>query len=334
MLEQHLKAAWEALDAGDVAGARQRVDLAIALDAKSAETQLAAGAIAAQEGDFDAAGEAFGRAMKAAPDWFEPAFLYAELLAGSDDLEGARRAIEQALDRAEEEEEYLDALLLKAEVLLALDQPDEAAVALAELPPVDLPLADHHVRAGGCFLELEDLEAAARHFEAATRLEPDHADAWHGRGLCAEAEGDDDHQRSHFLTVRELDLRAEPPPWHLAAARLDACAEAALAELPERARALLANVPIVIEDYPSEALVRDGLDPRLLGLFTGPSHGDQSNVLGPSPVLQQIFLFQRNIERHARTPEEVEAEIRVTLLHEAGHFFGMDEEDLEAAGLD
>ena len=47
-----------------------------------------------------------------------------------------------------------------------------------------------------------------------------------------------------------------------------------------------------------------------------------------------MFLYQRNIERVARSMAEVEAEIRTTLLHETGHFFGLDEEDLAEMGLD
>jgi predicted Zn-dependent protease with MMP-like domain len=47
-----------------------------------------------------------------------------------------------------------------------------------------------------------------------------------------------------------------------------------------------------------------------------------------------VFLFQRNIERVARTTNEVEAEIRTTLLHETGHFFGLDEDELAEMGLD
>jgi predicted Zn-dependent protease with MMP-like domain len=334
MLEKHLKAAWERLDAGDLAGARAHVEKAIDVDADAAETQVAAGAIAAQEGDVEGALAAFKRAMKADPEWFEPAFLHAELLAGTGELEDALRACEAALDRAEEEEEYLDALLLKAEVALGLDDEETASATLSELPPIELPTADHHVRAGGCFLEIDDLANAAHHFDAAVKAAPDNAEAWHGRGLVCEAEGEHDEQVLHFRKVREIDLRQPEAPWHLAQDRFDRCVEAALGELPAKARKLLENVPIVVEDYPSDALVADGLDPRLLGLFTGPSLAEETNVMPQSAVLQQIFLFQRNIERQAQTPEEVEEEVRMTLLHETGHFFGLDEADLADAGLE
>ena len=47
-----------------------------------------------------------------------------------------------------------------------------------------------------------------------------------------------------------------------------------------------------------------------------------------------IGLFQRNLERYARDREELLEEIRVTLLHEVGHFLGLDEEQLRELGLD
>ena len=92
------------------------------------------------------------------------------------------------------------------------------------------------------------------------------------------------------------------------------------------------NVPIVASDYPSADMVRDGSDPRMLGFFAGVPFGEQSQV-GGTPHLEAIFLFQRNIERIAYGPEDVEQEVRVTLVHEAGHFFGLSEEQLEAMGL-
>jgi predicted Zn-dependent protease with MMP-like domain len=115
--------------------------------------------------------------------------------------------------------------------------------------------------------------------------------------------------------------------------KLEQLAEAALEELPESARKLLANVPIVVEDYPSAELVAEGVDPRSLGLFAGTPFPEQPN-LGAPPSLQQILLFRRNLEREAIDDNDFEEQIRITLLHETGHFFGMEESDLEDVGLD
>ena len=55
-------------------------------------------------------------------------------------------------------------------------------------------------------------------------------------------------------------------------------------------------------------------------------------MLGGTPQLTQILLFRRNLERVAQDEEELREEIRTTLLHETGHFFGMTEKDLDDVG--
>jgi predicted Zn-dependent protease with MMP-like domain len=111
-----------------------------------------------------------------------------------------------------------------------------------------------------------------------------------------------------------------------------AIAELALGELPDRARQLLRDVPIVIAEQPAEADVDAGVDPRSLGLFHGTAHPDVSH-LGGQPGLTQILIFRRNLERMAGSDDELREEIRTTLIHETGHFFGLSDEDLEGIGL-
>ena len=71
----------------------------------------------------------------------------------------------------------------------------------------------------------------------------------------------------------------------------------------------------------------------MMGFFSGVPYPEKSNVAGAVPHLDCVFLYKRNIERVAQSPEEVRHEIRITLLHETGHFFALDEADLEALGL-
>ena len=95
---------------------------------------------------------------------------------------------------------------------------------------------------------------------------------------------------------------------------------------------MLRDVPIVVAEEPAEADVDAGVDPRSLGLFSGTAMPDASH-LGGQPGLTQILLFRRNLERMAASDDELREEIRTTLLHETGHFFGMDEEALGEVGL-
>jgi predicted Zn-dependent protease with MMP-like domain len=334
-LEGRLESAWTALDRGDVKAAKAVAEAAKVAEPDAPEVHTLLGAIASSEGDYEGAMNGFRRAIELDPEYFDPVFLGAQAAAADGALEEALELAERALDLSDEEEEYLDTLLLKAELELALDDPDAAAETLAELPPpsVSLPEAIFHVRAGACLLDLDELDAAEKHYQAAVTMDPANADAEHGLGLCAEARGDEAARTQHFQKVRTLDL-AEPLPEHrLTQAQIEERIEAALKELPEPARTLLGNVPILLEAYPSEALVNDGVDPRVLGLFTGTPYPEQSS-LGAPPHLEHILLFERNLLRDATTVEELEQEIRTTLLHETGHFFGMVEEDLEEVGLE
>ena len=121
--------------------------------------------------------------------------------------------------------------------------------------------------------------------------------------------------------------------------RFDALLESVLAELPAAIRDLLEETPLIVEDAPDEALLLEvGLDPQeddLCGLHSGVPLTERSvegGDLGP----QLIHLFRAGIIDHAggwdEGDEPVRREIRITLLHEIGHHFGLDEEDLEELG--
>jgi predicted Zn-dependent protease with MMP-like domain/Flp pilus assembly protein TadD len=324
---------WQLLDEGKIDEARRLADRAATADPESPEAHTLVGAVANAEDDVEGALEAFERAMELDDEYLDPVLLAAETLALSGDADEARRLVERAIDLAEEEDEYVDALLLKAEIELAAEDPEAAAKTLTELPPVALPTAALELRAGDAFLELDQADRAEEHFRRAATQEPDSADAEYGLGLAAEARGEREAMVSHFQRVRLLDGKAAPAPWAVSTDRLEELVEQALEELPERAQKLLENVPIMVEDQPSEEVVADGFDPRGLGLFAGVPFPEQSTLAAP-PHLEAVFLYQRNIERVARSMSEVEAEIRTTLLHETGHFFGLDEEDLAELGLD
>ena len=97
----------------------------------------------------------------------------------------------------------------------------------------------------------------------------------------------------------------------------------ALDDLPEAFRERLTHVAIIVEDLPPEEPKRGGI---LLGLFHGIPRTEKS-VFTSSPP-DRIFLYQRNIEAVCRNDAEVRRQIRATLLHEVGHYFGLSEVEL------
>ena len=131
--------------------------------------------------------------------------------------------------------------------------------------------------------------------------------------------------------VRALDRAAPPGPLAVSEDELEQIALATLGRAPRPIRERLEQVPILIDDLPSEAIVADGLDPRLLGLFQGTPMPDGGSAV---PAVTNILLFRGNLERFADDEEHLAEEIRITVLHETAHYFGLDEDDLEKLGLD
>jgi predicted Zn-dependent protease with MMP-like domain len=127
--------------------------------------------------------------------------------------------------------------------------------------------------------------------------------------------------------------------------RFDALVEDAIAALPARVRALLDEVPVVVLDEPEPAMLKDlGVDlakepdalEEICGLHTGTMLTERSVEHGDLPTV--IHLFRRGIVAlaggWAAGDDEVYEEVRVTLLHEIGHHFGLDEGDLEELGYE
>lgn len=112
-------------------------------------------------------------------------------------------------------------------------------------------------------------------------------------------------------------------------AQFERLVEQALAELPARYRERLENVVVIVEDFPRGRRPRrkgTGED-LLLGEFVGIPRTEKSLFETAPP--DQIFLYQRNIEAICETEEEMREEVRLTVLHELGHYFGLEEDELE-----
>jgi predicted Zn-dependent protease with MMP-like domain len=105
--------------------------------------------------------------------------------------------------------------------------------------------------------------------------------------------------------------------------RFEELVRQALDSLPKPFRARLANLAIRVEDAPPSEPSRGGL---LLGLFSGVPR-TQKSVFAATPP-DHIYLYQKNIEAICATESQVARQIRDTLLHEIGHYFGLSEEEL------
>ena len=108
-----------------------------------------------------------------------------------------------------------------------------------------------------------------------------------------------------------------------------------VARLPRRFREQLRNVEFVVEKRPSITLLRaEGLDPShdaLYGIYQGVPLPDRSSL--DLPLLpDKITIFAEPLLEDFPDPDELREEIRLTVLHEIAHYFGMDEEEIEDLG--
>lgn len=108
----------------------------------------------------------------------------------------------------------------------------------------------------------------------------------------------------------------------------------ALDEIPEPFQSRLAGVEVVVEDEPSSELLRDmGFDPRrdtLFGLYDGVPLDERGAETLPLP--DRIIIYYRPLVREFRRPEAIRREVRKTVIHEIGHFFGLDDDDIAGEG--
>jgi predicted Zn-dependent protease with MMP-like domain len=112
--------------------------------------------------------------------------------------------------------------------------------------------------------------------------------------------------------------------------------ERAFDRLPDRFRNAIENVGVFIEEYPSDDLVASlklRSKHHLFGLYQGIPLTSRGTWYGMTPVPpDKISLYKRNIEAASRNDAEVEQRIYEVLMHEIGHYFGMTEEEIRAAG--
>lgn len=109
---------------------------------------------------------------------------------------------------------------------------------------------------------------------------------------------------------------------------------AAERRLPAEVRTVAAQVPVCYETAPNAAILAEGWEPDILGLFVGHEHGAELREDGV-PLPPQILIFLDNLWDYAEGDESVfRDEVRLTYLHELGHYLGWDEDEIARRGLE
>ncbi|KRF20926.1 hypothetical protein ASG90_00435 [Nocardioides sp. Soil797] len=110
----------------------------------------------------------------------------------------------------------------------------------------------------------------------------------------------------------------------LGRAAFEALVDRALDDIPDEIAALVENVVVLVEDEPPAD------DPHLLGLYDGVALTErQSNHVG---LPDRIFVFRIPLQEMCESIEQLEDEVRITVVHEIAHHFGLDDADLHDLG--
>ena len=105
----------------------------------------------------------------------------------------------------------------------------------------------------------------------------------------------------------------------------------ALDSLPDEYATLISNVAVVVEDEPSSEVLADlelEDDEDLLGLYQGLSIDKESFFQTGGQLPAKISIYRGPILRLCRTRNEVVQEVRDTVVHEIGHHFGLDDDEM------
>jgi predicted Zn-dependent protease with MMP-like domain len=271
-------------------------------------------------------------AVSLCPQAAWPVVRLANLLLVRDRYFEALRLCEDALERITAPRERAELLLWKAGCQFGPER-NAAWRTLHELR--GLPLSDKsHDVAAELWARFGVFHRAEFHAERAWRIDPEQG----ARTFASLARWAERFQRpgavaTYHRRVRAYDLSRPVAPWALDDARCQEVIDDALEELSALARRRLVDVAVFLEEFPSEDDIAMGMPPRILGRFCGRKHGGEPVGHSSFPHLPRIYIYRRCHEWITASAEEMAAQIRITTLHETGHFFGMDEWQLAAVGL-
>jgi len=118
---------------------------------------------------------------------------------------------------------------------------------------------------------------------------------------------------------------------HVSLERFEALVADALDSIPPELGDALDNVAIVVEDWPTRDQLA-GHGGTLLGLYEGVPLTERGPLSYAGVMPDQITVFRGPLCELARTESDLAEQVRVTVLHEVGHYFGMDDDHLRELG--
>jgi tetratricopeptide (TPR) repeat protein len=337
---------WDCLDQAMEASHGGRTDEALAwLDEAlkahpdGAEAHNGRGEILWDEGKVEEALAEFELAAKADPKFVAAHLNRAELLV--EEFAAYEEAIEHCdrmlaggselarLDRGTEAEVYY----LKSKALFYQDDLDGALFLLRRALKTSGEQAVYRAFEGQILFEMGRFEDARKHLERAVSLDPEAPHAVYHLGLVLERLGEGEEAERALARANSLDPNHYLLPLAIDDAAFEQAVRESVENTPRSIREALEQIPLLIEDFPSEELIeRDNVSPQTLGVFIGVPR-KQALATEQPQELDRVVLFKKNLEKICRDRGELLEQIETTVRHEVGHYLGLDEDALERLGL-
>lgn len=358
-IDSLLDDAYTALLQEDAAGARRHLDSLRKVAADEPEVLILEMEILEAEGADEEAVAAAEEARARFPKDMLIGFHFSTLMLDMfDDVTEARPVLEALLarldkgekpgltakahdlqdDERDPDDEFRLGVALELSYCRLQEEDPQGALVLAEkavkIAPDD---ADPRLARARALFDLCELDDAKKAIAQAIDRNPQQGECYWFRGRLLTAMGDEEGAQRAFDRAVALDPERFTAPFRMTEDAFVAKMEEALAELPDSIRDYLKNVAIMVEDIPDVAALKSEtpvLSPSLLGLHRGLPPALDS-VENKAPTLpNEILLFRKNIEIAAQDEGDLIDLIGSTLIHEIGHYLGLDEEDLIERGLE
>jgi predicted Zn-dependent protease with MMP-like domain len=233
------------------------------------------------------------------------------------------------------ESDPLEALAAEADTALEDGEYEIALELFEDLLDQDPEHWGALIRRAECFHLLWKTEDALKAVQslAPSATEEDDPERVELEGMVLEVMGRFEEADRLFAEAHRLSPDDYPLPIRLSSEDFKVMLDRVLASLPRVIRDTVLEVPVLVEPKPTRQIAEHepAINPEVLGLFVGTPVGEKFR--GGSGYGDVVLLFQRNLERAGQSRQEVAKELKITLLHEYGHYLGFDEEELEHLGL-
>jgi predicted Zn-dependent protease with MMP-like domain/Flp pilus assembly protein TadD len=334
-----LDQAMEASHGGRTEEALAWLDEALRAHPDGAEAHNGRGEILWDEGRIEESLYEFETSLKADPKFItahlnriellvEDLGEYEQAVALSDELLGGQADLPR-LDRGSEGEVYY----LKAKAVFYLDDLEGALFLTRRAMKTSGEVPVYRAFDGQILFELGRFEDARRSLETATVLDSESAHAFYHLALALERLNDGEGAERAFETANALDPQQYPMPVSVDEHFFRGAVAEALDNLPRSIREYVEDVPVLVEDWPSEDLMGDeSVSPQILGIYIGHPRTEVGPTHQPVDVTR-VILFKKNLEKICRDRDELIDQIQITVRHEIGHHLGLSEEDMERLGL-